>query len=193
MVANSLRRIASIVQSNDLFGSRAAVLRAVRSGAHGIGCAVLSAAIVVPGLAQPGHPNGMPRAQRHEYRHEIDQLEEAWRTAILKSNSTALENLLADDYTGITAKGAIQTKDQAVQNLKSGALQLTVLEISDRKIRVYGATAVVTSVAELTGSKSDEEMTGRYRYTRVYVRNPQGQWKIVSFEASRIQESADHK
>ena len=76
---------------------------------------------------------------------------------------------------------------------ESGALQLTVLEILDRKVRVYGATAVVTSMAELTGSKSDEEMTGRYRYTRVYVRNPQGQWKIVSFEASRIQESADHK
>jgi len=112
---------------------------------------------------------------------------------MLKSNSAALETLLADDYTGITAKGAIQTKDQAIQNLKSGAIQLTALVISDRKIRVYGATAVVTSIAELTGSKSDEEITGRYRYTRVYVRNPQGQWKIVSFEASRIQESPDHK
>lgn len=149
--------------------------------------------MIAPGLAQTGHPGGLPRAQRHEYRHEIEQLEDAWRTAILKSNSTALENLLADDYTGITSKGAIQTKDQAVQSLKSGALQLTMLEISDRKVRVYGTTAVVTSVAELTGGKSDPEMTGRYRYTRVYVRNPQGQWKIVSFEASRIQESPDHK
>jgi ketosteroid isomerase-like protein len=158
-----------------------------------VGCAVLGAAIIVPGFAQTGHPNGVPRSQRHEYRHEIAQLEEAWREAILKSDSAALDKLLADDYTGITAKGAIQTKDQAIESLKSGALQLTVLEILDRKVRVYGATAVVTSMAELTGSKSDEEMTGRYRYTRVYVRNPQGQWKIVSFEASRIQESADHK
>jgi ketosteroid isomerase-like protein len=158
-----------------------------------MGYAVLGAAIVAPGIAQTGHPGGLPRSQRHEYRHEIEQLEEAWRTAMVKGDSAALDKLLADDYTGITAKGAIQTKDQAIQNLKSGALQLTALEISDRKIRVYGATAVVTSVAELTGSKSDQEVTGRYRYTRVYVRNPQGQWKIVSFEASRIQEAADHK
>jgi ketosteroid isomerase-like protein len=193
MAANSLHRIASIVRSNDLFGSRASVLRAVRALAPWVACGLLGGALIAPGLAQTGHPNGLPRAQRHEYRHEIEQLEEAWRTAILKSNSAALENLLADDYTGITAKGAIQTKDQAVQSLKSGALQLTALEFSDRKIRVYGATAVVTSVAELTGGKSDPEMTGRYRYTRVYVRNPQGQWKIVSFEASRIQESPDHK
>ena len=135
----------------------------------------------------------VPRGQRHEYHHEIDQVEEAWRTAILKGNSTALAALLADDYTGITAKGAIQTKDQAVANLHSGTLQLAALNISDRKVRVYGSTAVVTSVAEITGGKNDQEITGRYRYTRVYVRNSQGQWKIVSFEASRIQESNEHK
>lgn len=134
----------------------------------------------------PAH-HGVPRAQRHEYRHEIDQLEDAWRAAILKGNSSALAALLADDYTAITAKGAIQTKEQAISNLRSGALQLTELNISDRKVRIYGTTAVVTSLAELTGSKSDQEMTGRYRYTRVYVRNSQAQWKIVSFEASRIQ------
>jgi ketosteroid isomerase-like protein len=158
-----------------------------------LGFAFLGFVIAMPGQAQPSHPNGLPRAQRHEYRHEIEQLEENWRTAMVKGDSAALDKLLADDYAGITAKGAIQTKDQAIQNLKTGAIQLTALEISDRKIRVYGTTAVVTSIAELTGSKSDQEITGRYRYTRVYVRNPQGQWKIVSFEASRIQESADHK
>ncbi len=145
----------------------------------------------VPARAATTKP--LPRAQRHEYRHEIDQAEEAWRAAILKGNAPALDSLLADDYTGITAKGAIQTKEQAVSNLKSGSFQLTNLTISDRKVRVYGETAVVTSVAELTGSQKDADVSGRYRYTRVYVRNPAGQWKIVSFEASRIQESSEHK
>jgi ketosteroid isomerase-like protein len=135
----------------------------------------------------------VPRAQRHEYRHEIDQMEEAWRTAMIKGNSAALAGLLADDYTAITAQGAIQTKDQAVANLHSGTVQITGLDISDRKVRVYGSTAVVTSLAVLVGGKQDQEITGRYRYTRVYVRNEQGQWKIVSFEASRIQEPGEHK
>ena len=156
---------------------------------------VASCVLLLVSVAAPGQvaKNPVPRAQRHEYHHEIDQVEEAWRTAILKSNSTELATLLADDYTGITAKGAIQTKDQAIANLRSGALQLTTLNISDRKVRVYGSRAVVTSLAELTGGKNDQEVTGRYRYTRVYVRNQQGQWKIVSFEASRIQEPNEHK
>jgi ketosteroid isomerase-like protein len=134
-----------------------------------------------------------PRSQRHEYRHEIDHAEEAWRAAMLKGNGVALGSLLADDYTAISAKGEIQTRDQAISNLRSGTMQLTGLSISDRKVRIYGTTAVVTSVAELTGSRSTQELSGRYRYTHVYVRNQLGQWKIVSFEASRIQESGEHK
>jgi ketosteroid isomerase-like protein len=175
MAAYSLFRIAFLTGS--LAGSLACSMLLV------IGTEPLSAAVGAQ----------VPRAQRHEYHHEIDQAEETWRAAMLKGNSTALAALLADDYTGITAKGAIQTKEQAVANLRSGTLQLTVLNISDRKVRVYGSTAVVTSVAELTGGKNDPEITGRYRYTRVYVRNAQGQWKIVSFEASRIQEGNEHK
>ena len=156
---------------------------------------VASSVLLLAGSTAPCQPSKtpVPRGQRHEYHHEIDQAEEAWRAAILKSNSTELAALLADDYTGITAKGAIQTKDQAVANLKSGTFQLTNLNISDRKVRIYGTTAVVTSLAELTGGKSDQEVSGRYRYTRVYVRNQQAQWKIVSFEASRIQEPNEHK
>jgi ketosteroid isomerase-like protein len=140
-----------------------------------------------------GAPSTLPRAQRHEVRHEIDHMEESWRAAMLGKDGNALEGLLSEDYTGITADGAIQTKDQAVGNLRSGALKVSALNISDRKVRIYGSTAVVTSLAEITGTRDGREMTGRYRYTRVYVRNPQGQWKIVSFEASRIQEPGEHK
>jgi ketosteroid isomerase-like protein len=152
---------------------------------------ILPAASAKTVLASATKP--VPRAQRHEYRHVIDQLEDAWREAMVKSNSTALGALLADDYTAITANGAIQTKEQTLASLSSGALQISSLTISDRKVRIYGTTAVVTSLAELTGNRNDEALNGRYRYTRVYVRNPQGQWKIVSFEASRIQEPPDHK
>lgn len=148
---------------------------------------------VAPLFSQQTKATSVPRAHRHEYRHEIEQLEEAWRTAMLKGSSSGLESLLADDYAGITANGAIQTKDQVLASLRSGALQFSTLNISDRKIRLYGTTAVVTSVAELAGTRKDEQLSGRYRYTRVYVRNPAGQWKIVSFEASHIQEPGDHK
>jgi ketosteroid isomerase-like protein len=135
----------------------------------------------------------LPRGQKHEIRHEIDHLEDAWRDAILKQDAAKMKSLLADDYMGITASGLLQTKDQAIADLHSDRLHLAALNISDRKVRFYGTTALVTSLAEIQGSAADGDISGAYRYTHVYVRDAQGVWRIVSFEASRIRESVEHK
>lgn len=159
-----------------------------------------SKAVAVILLAVFGAPfaasAGMPRPQKHESRREIDQLEESWREAVLKSDTSAMEKLLADDYLAITASGTLQTKQQALANLRAGRMHFTALDISDRKVRFYGTTALVTSLAAVQGNTGDGELSGSYRYTRVYVKDPRGEWKIVSFEASRIREPgerSDHK
>jgi len=154
--------------------------------------AMLAAVLTQAAVANPQHP-GMPRGQKHESRHEIDQIEKAWQSALLKGNSAVLEALLADDYMAITPSGTLQTKEETLDSLRSGRLHFTALDISDRKVRFYGTTALVTSLAEVQGTTPEGEFSGSYRYTRVYVRNAQGKWKIVSFEASRIREPGEHK
>ena len=121
------------------------------------------------------------------------QLEEVWRNALLKSNAAAMDALLADDYMAITPSGTLQTKDQAMASLRSGQTHITTLNISERRVRFYRATALVTSVAEVKGTAGGHDISGSYRYTRVYVRDEKGVWKVVSFEASRIHESEEHK
>ena len=143
------------------------------------------------GLAQP--KQAMPRGERHESKHEIDQLEQNWRDAILHRNVQALEALLAEDYIAITANGMLQSKEETLASLKSGALHVETLEFSDRKVRFYGQTALVTSKAELKGNRGNGEISGSYRYTRVYAKDAKGAWKIVSFEASRIREPGERK
>jgi ketosteroid isomerase-like protein len=153
----------------------------------------LIAVLVLAVCAAPVALNaGMPKGQKHESRHEIDQLEETWRDAILKSNTAVMESLLADDYMAITASGMLQTKEQTLASLRAGHVHFTTLDISDRKVRFYGTTALVTSVASVQGTTSDGEVSGSYRYTRVYVRDVQGAWKIVSFEVSKIREPGEH-
>lgn len=136
----------------------------------------------------------MPKGQQHESRHEIDRLEDAWRAAILKSDTAAMDRLLADDYLAITAYGLVQTKAQTLANLKAGRVRMATLNVSERKVRFYGRTAVVTSVASVQATTAGEgDISGNYRYTRVYARDSAGKWKIVSFEASRIREPAERK
>lgn len=136
---------------------------------------------------------GQPKPKKHDNRHEIEQLEEAWRTAVIKADTVALGNLLADDYIAITASGTLQTKEEALASLRSGRVHITNLAFSDRKLRFYGNTALVTSLASVQANTAENEVTGSYRYTRVYVLEPQGKWKIVSFEASRIRNPGDRR
>jgi len=134
----------------------------------------------------------MPRNERHETRHEIDHLEDHWRSALMTANLGAMDSLLADDYMAITPNGMLQSKDETLASLRNGKVHIKSLQITDRKVRFYGTTALVTSKAEVNGSTPEGELSGSYRYTRVYARDPKGVWRIVSFEANKIRDE-DHK
>jgi ketosteroid isomerase-like protein len=121
---------------------------------------------------------------------EIEGLEADWREAQLTNNVSVVDRLLADDYLGISSNGTLETKADELARRKSGALRITHLDLSDIKVRIYGDTAVVTSKAELVGTSGDRDISGHFRYTRVYS-NRDGQWRIVSFEASRIEGGDD--
>lgn len=134
---------------------------------------------------------GLPRAERHEKRHEIDRLELEWRQAILQGDVNTMSSLLADDYVGITSNGTLQSKDETLASMRSGALHFESIQMWDRKIRFYGTTALVISRADVTGKAPDGPVSGSFRYTRVYVQDDKGAWHIVSFEASPIRDHGD--
>jgi ketosteroid isomerase-like protein len=159
----------------------------VRSRAERKRCLALSFTVLVMAVAAASLP-AMPRAEKHETRHQIEQLEDAWRNAVLHGNMTAMDALLAEDYMAITPTGILQSKEQALANLRAGTVHFKSIDLNDRKIRLYGTTALVTSRAEVAGSGPDGDISGSYRYTRVYVKDSRGAWRIVSFEASRIRE-----
>jgi ketosteroid isomerase-like protein len=137
---------------------------------------------------------GPPKIHKPDNRRQIDRLEETWRVAMIKADVKTMSALLADDYMAITPSGTLQTKEQALASLSSSRRHVTILDISDRKVRFYGKTALVTSIATVKATNPEgEEISGSFRYTRVYVRDVQGNWRIVSFEANRIREQGDHK
>lgn len=152
--------------------------------------ATLAAAVLGVVFASPAMPaqvhNGMPRAERHESRHEISHLENLWRDAIVKGDTATMSSLLADDYMAITPFGTLQNKQQTLDNLGSGRWHITSLNQLELKMRFYGTTALVTSLVEVQGTSPEGDISGDYRYTRVYARDPKGNWKIVNFEANRI-------
>jgi len=127
----------------------------------------------------------LPHHEKGEIHKEIEALEQQWQQAIVTNNVSEMNRLLADDYIGISSNGTVENKDQALAQRRAGTVRITQLELTDTHVRVYGDTAVVTSIADLEGTNGTSDISGKYRYTRVYNRR-HGEWKIVSFEASRM-------
>lgn len=132
----------------------------------------------------------LPHHDSRTLHKQIEALEMEWRQAQLDNNTSIIDHLLADDYVGISANGTIETKAQVLAMRKAGTVHFTQLDLTDVKVRLFGDTAVVTSRADLQGMNGERDISGKYRYTRVYNRRL-GQWKIVSFEASRIHDTTE--
>jgi ketosteroid isomerase-like protein len=157
--------------------------------AFATGCAALLALCFLSAMAYASPPpNLIPKRETRAVHKEIEGLEMQWRQAQVDNNVAVISNLLADDYVGITANGTVETKSQTIAQRKAGTVRITSLDLDDLKVRLYGDTAVVTSKAEVAGVNGQSDISGTYRYTRVYNRRL-GQWKIVSFEASRIHDA----
>ena len=104
----------------------------------------------------------------------------------MKADTDTLDKLLADDCTIIRGDGSFSTKAQEIGNVKSGTLKTTRSDIQDWKIRIYGNTAVVTTLSAFKGTTpSGTPYSGTNRSTRVWVKQ-KGNWKLVSFQATRV-------
>lgn len=156
-----------------------------RHGSFAIGVAVAILLVCFSAASASALPP-LPLFPHHNPLHKkIADLEMKWRDALLTNNIAEISNLLADDYLGISANGTLQTKADVLANRRTGRVKFTRLDLSDIKIRIYGTTAVVTSKADVEGTSESGPIGGHFRYTRVYTERGK-QWKIVSFEASRV-------
>lgn len=117
----------------------------------------------------------------------IRQLEDKVRQAALKGDVATIQEMFADDYVSISAvTGTPSSKADAVNNYKSGRLKYESIDASDVKIHVYGpSTALVTGKADVKGKLGDQDFSGSYRFSRLYVKRG-GKWQVVAFQSTKI-------
>ena len=137
--------------------------------------------IVLPAPAQLEHPR-----RNDQFKHQVERLEQVWRTAQMNGDVAAMDKLLSDDFVGITMTGQVVTKAQQLERLRRRSTVLSKLDLKDVHVKLIGMTAIVTSLAEVEGSNEGVPMHGTFRYTRVYSRQPSGTWQITNFEATRV-------
>jgi uncharacterized protein (TIGR02246 family) len=115
---------------------------------------------------------------------QVLALHEAGDRALMTADLAVLARIFADDYVQYNESGQAFTKQDVLNNFRSGAIRYPSIISTGRKIRIFGDTAVVH------GSESDEVETNGKRFAVRYVyldvlRKRDGEWKLVSSQLAR--------
>jgi len=142
--------------------------------------------ILEPAPAQMGSNNASAASQAQQ---EVLALEEQMET-FQRSDSEARIALWAEDLVYIGNNGVAHGKTSHARAVSAGEVKTESLEVTERKIRVYGDVALVTALERMRASFHGKEARDVVqRYTRVWVRR-NAKWQVVSFQATKVEDEA---
>jgi uncharacterized protein (TIGR02246 family) len=115
---------------------------------------------------------------------QILALHEAGDRALMSADLAAMAQIFADDYVQYNEAGKAFTKQDVLNNFRTGAIRYPSIVSTGRRIRLFGEMAVVH------GSESDEVEAGGKRFSVRYVyldvlRKCDGEWKLVASQLAR--------
>ena len=96
-----------------------------------------------------------------------------------------LNKILEDSYQHTHGTGLVESREEFLGALRSGARKYEPIQLEEVKTRLFGDCAVVTGKFALKVSVKGKMMEGVNRFSFVVVQTPQGP-KIVSFQATAI-------
>ena len=116
---------------------------------------------------------------------QIAALSDQFFQAFGKADTGFMEKYFADDFTAIHSDGKLATKAQEIDHIKSSTLKWNSVDVHEKKIRVYGDTAVVVSLATSNGTLAGKPYSGDFRTTQFWVKQ-KGDWKCAAFQSTRV-------
>jgi ketosteroid isomerase-like protein len=97
-------------------------------------------------------------------------VEQRWVEALEKSDTQTLSSLWAQTYVDTDETGHRSDKAEVFRVLKSGALKLRKLQLSDMKAYVYGDAAIVTGTSVQDGDFQGQRLAAKIVFTDTFVR-----------------------
>lgn len=115
----------------------------------------------------------------------IQKLEEGTRLAALKGDAGWWDTYLADNFTDIDFQGKVSSKAQIMAMYRSSQVAYNTLNLSERTVRIFGDTVIVTGKMAAEGTYRGQNFSGDFQFTRVWVRTAFG-WQLAASQATKI-------
>ena len=108
-----------------------------------------------------------------------------WANYVGQGKADELAKILDDSYQHTHGTGLVESREEFLGALRSGARKYEPIQLEEVKTRLFGECAVVTGKFVLKVLVKGKMMEGVNRFSFVMVQTPQGP-KIVSFQATAI-------
>ncbi|KAF1714969.1 hypothetical protein CSC74_15160 [Pseudoxanthomonas yeongjuensis] len=112
-------------------------------------------------------------------------IDASWNSLRLESDVEGLERLLGDDWLLTHSDGRVQDKAGYLKELSSRTRANQAIGNQDVEVRLHGDTAVVTGTSVQAGTSNGQPWSGRFRFTRTWIRRD-GEWRMLASHSSRI-------
>jgi hypothetical protein len=112
-------------------------------------------------------------------------LEDAWVNAIVHKNFDVLELEIANDFIGVSPNGQRYGKAEAIADLKTGAYTVESMKMNNVNVRIFGDTALVMFYQDEKSKYLDEDCSGRYAFTDLWVKRG-GVWQVVASHGVQV-------
>jgi ketosteroid isomerase-like protein len=113
----------------------------------------------------------------------VAHLDAQFQASVKANDVDAMDKILADDFILVTGSGKIFNKQQSLDEARSRSTIYEHQEDTDRIVRVWGDTAVVTAKLWIKGVRDGKPIDYTLWFSDTYVRTPGG-WKYVFGQAS---------
>jgi ketosteroid isomerase-like protein len=118
---------------------------------------------------------------------ELKKMTSDMAATLVKGDTAAIDKLYNDNYVFIGPDGAVATKAQRIESMKSGDTKLESLTFDEVSVRVNpeGTGAIVVSKATAKGKNMGKPVDGQNRVTHVWSKTKDG-WRLVHGQVSPI-------
>lgn len=117
--------------------------------------------------------------------HEVLAREDARIAAMLAADRAKLADILAEDYTHTHNNGLVESRQEYLAHSIGGPVKYLRFEPSQRLVRVYEHTAVITGRAHVEVLMDGQPRSVDIRFTAVYVQRGRF-WRIVAWQATPL-------
>ena len=122
----------------------------------------------------------------HSVEIQIKKCENLLKEAMLQSNISELDKLIADDLIFTNHLGHVMTKQDDLNAHKTKALKINEIKLNDMNIKTFSSIAIVTVKAHISGSFNGESAENDFRFTRVWSKTENESWKITAVHSSLV-------